>query len=291
MEKVQGVKILGINAGPREGNTAQMVKWALEAAAEMPNVQTEYLSMHNHKVNHCTACRLCYGDTKGLMPDTKHFCNYWSAKDPEDEGDLFIRAVMECDGLIIGSPTHEFDISAECKALFGRICKPFDEHVITPFIARNRFKPLGACTTSFCSHGGGEHTVASIHRFGLALGYLPVGAAMTTEPDHNPISSHFGGIGAVNCALEWWAPDAITPEKSRIKPPAIAVQAKRAARCVGRNVATVALIVKHGLDTLKKLEYPIPQVSFPKRWPKAQIKKGSYMEYLVEQGKIIPVEE
>lgn len=288
---MRGIKVLGINANSREGNTAVMVKEALKAAGEMDNVETEYLSQHEHKVNQCTACRLCYADMRGLRPDTDTFCHYWKKKDPDDEGDLFIRKIIEADGLIIGSPTHEFDVSSDCKALLGRIVKPFDEHVITPWIGQNRWKAMGACTTAYTSHGGPEHTVMSILRFGLGTGYLTVGAAMTTEPDHNPISGHFGGIGAVNTSVNWWDPEAVTPAMSRIKPPAIAVQAMRSARCVGRNVATVALIAQNGIDVLKENEYPIPAVTFPKRWPKAAIKKNSYMEYLVEQGKIIPVEE
>ncbi|MCJ7653745.1 MAG: flavodoxin family protein [Dehalococcoidia bacterium] len=285
---IKGVKILGINAGPREGNTSVLVKEALKAAGEMKNVETEYLSMHNHKVTHCNSCRLCYADKGGLRPDAETFCPSFGKK---DDGDLFVRKTIECDGMIIGSPTHEFDISAECKALFGRICKPFDEHVITPWLSVNRFKPIGACTTSYTSHGGAEATVASILRFATGLGYLAVGSAMTTEPDHNPISGHFGGVGAVNTSKDWWNPEAITPEMSRIKPPAIAIQAMRSARCCGRNVATVALIVKNGMAGLKDNGFEIPKVSFPKRWPKAEIKKGSYMEYLVEQGIVQAVEE
>ena len=285
-EKMKGIKVLGINANSREGNTAVMVKEALKAAEAMENVETEYLSMHEHKVNPCTACRMCYADVRGLKPDTETFCHYWHKQDPDDEGDLFIRKVIEADGLVIVSPTHEFDVSAECKALLGRICKPFDEHVITPWLGQNRFKTMGACTTAYTSHGGPEHTVMSILRFGLGLGYLTVGSAMTTEPDHNPISGHFGGIGAVNTADEWWHPEAVTPAHSRITPPTIAVQAMRSARCMGRNVATVALMVQNGLDVLKEAEYNVPAVSFPKRWPKSLIKKNSYMEYLVEQGTI-----
>jgi multimeric flavodoxin WrbA len=288
---MRGIKVLGINANSREGNTAVMVKEALKAAGAMENVETEYLSMHEHKVNPCTACRMCYADVRGLKPDTDTFCHYWHKKDPDDEGDLFIRKIIEADGLIIGSPTHEFDVSSDCKALLGRIVKPFDEHVITPWIGQNRWKTMGACTTAYTSHGGPEHTVMSILRFGLGTGYLTVGSAMTTEPDHNPISGHFGGIGAVNTSKDWWDPEAVTPNMSRIHPPAIAVQAMRSARCLGRNVATVALIAQNGIDALKEAEYELPAVSFPKRWPKSQIKKNGYMEYLVNQGIIEPVEE
>lgn len=284
---METVNIIGINAGPREGNTAILVKEALKAAEQVPSVQVEYLSMHEYKVTPCIACRQCYGDVKGLKPDAETFCPRFGKK---DDGDIFVRKFLDCDGAIIGSATHGFDVTAECIALLDRIALPGDEHCITPWMGKNRFKVIGAASTSFCSHGGAEHVVAHILRWATGLGMLPVGAAMTTEPDHNPTSSHFGAIGAVNNALEWWAPDAITPEKSRVKPPSTAVQALRAARCLGRNVSSVALLVKNGISALEKDGYSLPKVSFPKRWPKSQINKGSYMEYLVEQGIVTPVD-
>jgi len=196
MEKIIKVKILGINAGPRLGNTAVLVKEALSAAAAIDNVETEFISMHDHKVEPCNVCngkRLCYGDIEGIFPDSDNYCYMFGKK---DHGNMFVDKVYECDGLILGSPTHEWDISCECKALMSRL-RPFCEHVFTPFSGKCHSKPIGGVTTSFNKFGGAESTLFSILRWGMGLGMIPVGSE-TTEPDHAPTAGPFGGIGVAH---------------------------------------------------------------------------------------------
>ena len=112
---------------------------------------------------------------------------------------------------------------------------------------------------------------------------IPVGSE-TTEPDNAPTSGPFGGIGNVGDAKVWWDPQAILPENSRVSPPTTGVQSLKASRCMGRNVAVVALAMKNGEALLESKGFHIPKTSSPKKWPKALLKKGSYMEHLVEQG-------
>ncbi|MBC8274316.1 MAG: flavodoxin family protein [Chloroflexi bacterium] len=284
MDKIKKVKVLGINAGPRLGNTSVLVKEALKAAGEMEAVETEFISMHEHPVNPCNVCkgkRLCYGDVKGFFPDSENYCYAFGKK---DEGNMFVDRVRHCDGLILGSPTHEWDVSCECKALMSRL-RPFCEHVFTPFSGMMHNKPIGAVTTSFNKFGGAESTIFSILRWGMGVGMIPVGSE-TTEPERAPTSGPFGGIGNVGDGKVWWDTEAILPENSRISPPTTAVQALKASRCVGRNVAMVALCIKNGEALLEEKGYSLPKTSLPAKWPKALLKKGSYMEYLVKEGKV-----
>ncbi|MBM3298860.1 MAG: hypothetical protein FJY85_02765 [Deltaproteobacteria bacterium] len=106
----------------------------------------------------------------------------------------------------------------------------------------------------------------------------------TTEPDNAPTSGPFGGIGNVGDAKVWWDEQAILPENSRVTPPTTGIQALRASRCVGRNVASVAITLKNGEAFLESKGYHLPKTSLPKKWPKALLKKGSYMELLAERG-------
>ncbi len=284
MNEIIKVKILGINAGPRLGNTAVLVQEALKAADAMEGVETEFISTHDHPVNPCNVChgkRLCYGDMRGFFPDADNYC-YSFGKKEKDHGNMFVDRLAQCDGLILGSPTHEWDYSCECKALMSRM-RPFCEHVFTPFSGRMHNKPIGACTTSFNKWGGAESTVFAILRWGMGVGMIPVGSE-TTEPDNAPTSGPFGGIGNVGDAKVWWDEQAILPENSRVSPPNTGIQALKATRCVGRNVASVALAMKNGEAFLESKGYHLPKTSLPKKWPKSLLKKGSYMEHLVEQG-------
>ncbi len=284
MDTLPKVSILGINAGPRLGNTAALVKEALNAAEAMDGVETEFISMHEHPVIPCNVCkgeRLCYGDIKGIMPGADDYCYMFGKK---DEGNMFVDKVRDCDGLILGSPTHEWNVAPECKALMSRL-RPFCEHVFTPFSGMCHNKPIGAVTTSFNKFGGAESTVFAILRWGLGLGMIPVGSE-TTEPDHAPTTGPFGGIGSVGGAKVWWDTEAILPDSSRIKPPTTGVQALKSSRCVGRNVASVALCIKIGETVLEEKGYDLPKTSLPKKWPKALLREGSYMELLVKEGKV-----
>jgi len=278
---MKGVKILGINGGPRVANTALLVKEALKAAAEMKSVEIEFVSVSDYKITPCNACRLCYGDVKGIFPDSKTYCPTFGNK---DDADLFVNKVKECDGLIIGSPTHEWDISNECKALFSRL-RPFCEHVMSPVSGMLRNKPLGAVSTAFDRHGGIEHAIASIYRWGMGLGMLSC-PAVTTVPDRGPTTGPFGAQGDVSDSKIYDNPHGILPENSLTSPPTGAVRAFRSARCLGRNVATVALLIRNGFELLEGSGYSIPELAGPGKWPKELIKKGSYMEYLVKQGKV-----
>lgn len=282
MNDIPKVKILGINAGPRLGNTAVLVKETLTAAEAMDGVETEFISMHDHDVKPCNVCkgkRLCYGDNKGILPGDTNYCYMFGKK---DHGNMFVDKVRDCDGLILGSPTHEWDVSCECKALMSRL-RPFCEHVFTPFSGKCHNKPIGAVTTSFNKFGGAESTLFSILRWGMGVGMIPVGSE-TTEPDRAPTTGPFGGIGSVGDSRVWWDQDAIRPEKSRIQPPTTGVQAVKGSRCLGRNVASVALCMKTGETILESKGYRLPKTSLPKKWPKALLTEGSYMAHLVKEG-------
>jgi multimeric flavodoxin WrbA len=280
------VKILGINAGPRLGNTAVLVKEALKAAEAMEGVETEFISMHDHPVTPCNVChgeRLCYGDKKGIFPDSTNYC-YMFGQKKNDHGNMFVDKFVESDGIILGSPTHEWDYSCECKALFSRL-RAFCEHVLTPFHGKMRNKPIGAVTTSFNKWGGAETTIFAMLRWGMGMGMIPVGSE-TTEPDRAPNAGPFGGIGNVGDAKLWWDEQAILPENSRVSPPTTSIQALRSSRCVGRNVTSVAIAMKNGIALLESNGYHLPKGSLPKKWPKAFVNEGSYLEYLAGQGEI-----
>ena len=264
MKKIVKVKLLGVNAGPRLGNTSVLINEALKAAGEMEGVETEFISMHDHPVNPCNIChgkRLCYGDIRGIFPDSDNYC-YTHGKKKKDFGNLFVDKFAESDGVILGSPTHEWDYSCECKALISRL-RPFCEHVFTPFSGKMHNKPLGAVTTSFNKWGGAESTVFSILRWGMGIGMIPVGSE-TTEPDNAPTSGPFGGIGNVGDSTVWWDPEAILPENNRITPPTTGVQALKSSRCTGRNVAAVALALKMGKNSSKNRGMKCPRPPFQK---------------------------
>ena len=56
------VKILGVSGSPRRnGNTATMMKFTLKAAESMDYVETEFVSLGDHKLVPCCGCMKCFG--------------------------------------------------------------------------------------------------------------------------------------------------------------------------------------------------------------------------------------
>ena len=55
------VKILGISGSPRKGNTDILVNECLNGAAEIKDVETEFLALSDYRLDGwCTACMACF---------------------------------------------------------------------------------------------------------------------------------------------------------------------------------------------------------------------------------------
>ncbi|QDR81252.1 2-amino-4-deoxychorismate dehydrogenase [Sporomusa termitida] len=106
--KVTELKVIAFNGSPRiNGNTEQSLKIVL---AELKNegIETEIIQLGGRKVFGCLACGMCLEtkDNRCIRQD--------------DEMNIFIRKMIEADGIIIGSPTYCSNVSTEVKALIDR---------------------------------------------------------------------------------------------------------------------------------------------------------------------------
>jgi len=112
--KDRPIKIIGLSGSPHpNGNTAKLIKKVLESA-ESVGAETKFISLGNRKISFCVACYDC----------VKH--GHCVIKDDFNE----IRAIMlECDGIVIGSPTYEREITGQMKTFFDRMWFTFIEKV------------------------------------------------------------------------------------------------------------------------------------------------------------------
>jgi len=103
------MKVVAIAGSPRKGgNTARMLRRVL-ASLEAEGVETELIELAGKKAQGCTACLKC----RELKDRRCHGRN--------DAINECIAKVDEADGVIVGSPVHFADISAETKALIDRL--------------------------------------------------------------------------------------------------------------------------------------------------------------------------
>lgn len=268
------IKILGISGSPRKGNTETAVNLALDAAKEVyPDTETELISLAALKINPCEGCYSCYGFNKGA--DWEHICYIHN----DDVRPVFEKMV-EADGIIIGSPSYAFDISAKLKALFERGA-PFCHYAGSRLSGALSHKVIGGIVVAFERRGGQESALSTIHRFAMAIGSSFVVGARPFPSDPPPQASFLGGLVDTCDSKLSLSKDGILPETSRTRPPISGIFNVRSLRNIGKTVAEGALIVKTGMMELVKSGFvfqPLPIVNFPKEI----IKENSYFNRVMK---------
>ena len=100
------MKVLGISGSMRkEGNTSILVREIL-GRCEEAGIKTKFISLAGKKIHPCLGCEKC--------KEKK-----WCVIENDDWGDI-VRAVMDADVLIIGSPTYYFDVCGQVKNFIDR---------------------------------------------------------------------------------------------------------------------------------------------------------------------------
>lgn len=100
------MKVLGLSGSMRkEGNTSQLIKVVLERC-ESAGVKTEFISLAGKKINPCLGCEKC----KELK---------WCIIENDDWNEVIMK-VLDCDVLVIGSPTYYYDVGGHIKNFIDR---------------------------------------------------------------------------------------------------------------------------------------------------------------------------
>ena len=127
------MKILVLNGGPRKkGTVATLLKAVADGASERHEV--EWIDVYDLKMKPCIACMKCRPDGECALP--------------EDDAHIVGRKIKDDDGLIVGTPTHWGNMSAQLKLLFDRNVPVFMGKKPNGFpIPRQKGKPAVIVTT------------------------------------------------------------------------------------------------------------------------------------------------
>ena len=99
------MKILGIVGSKRkDGNTSNLVQEALRAAGQK-GAETELIFLSDYTIQGCTGCEGCK-DTLSCVID--------------DDMQKIYPLLLEVDGLILGSPTYFYNVTADVKSFIER---------------------------------------------------------------------------------------------------------------------------------------------------------------------------
>lgn len=208
------VKILGISGSPRKGNTMELVQKALDAAAEVADVECQLVTLRG-KISPCIDCDKC-----PVNPPDK----YCAISDKMDE---IYPLLVEANGIIIGAPVYFGTVNAQTKAFMDR-CRPLGRAGMLL-----RFKVGGAIAIGGCRHGGQEKTLSAIIDFFILTGIMPIGMHTTLQVGTTGVAWRKGKLKD-----DFWFAEHIN---RRVTP-------FDEARELGRTVAVLSKVLKAGLE-------------------------------------------
>jgi len=229
------IKILGINGSPRRrGNTWVMVNDALKAASELKDVETEYISLADHKIlGGCKACYICH-----LKPSLEELCRGY--KEPDDVN-MILRKMLEAEAWIIGTPVYFGGMTAQLKALIDR------SHPAQPCGRAWRNKVCGVITMAVERAGGAEATIDDIRHW---LGNIDaIGIGIGPARSGHGSGSFWGAAG-----VQGWPYYIPTIKKEALNAVKQDVIGLESARNLGKRVAELAKAVKAGFASLEEGE-------------------------------------
>lgn len=104
------MKVVAFNGSPRkEGNTAYMLNTVCKTI-EAGGIETELFQVGGKPIHGCIACYKC-AENKDRQCSIKN-----------DRLNDYLAAMIEADGIVVGSPTYFADVTSDTKALLDRSC-------------------------------------------------------------------------------------------------------------------------------------------------------------------------
>lgn len=272
------VKILGISGSPRrEANTASMVKYCLEWAESLGYVDTEYLSLADHKLVPCTGCMKCFGY---MAPADAEYQCYES----NDDIKILAPKVAECDGLLIGYPVYSGGVPSLLRVFMEKL-HHFAPMSFTRHAGTLRFKAFGIISQGGQVYGAQELTNRVLAAWGAGIGMYVVNAWPSVDAPQ-PQSTFTSGILTTVDGTAIYGKGAWTKEGCRTVPPVSGSRNERTLKNLGRNLAVGAMTMKLGRKAFLEGGYKEPErISFTRY--SIRPKAGSYVDKLVKEGKVV----
>src|SRR3990170_2343418 len=106
MADTERVKVLGISGSGRHASTEWAVKLALATAESLGYVDTEFVSLANHKLVPCNGCMKCFGWQHPADAPSPHCYEH------EDDTDVLLTKMGEADGILLGSPIYVVGVTS-----------------------------------------------------------------------------------------------------------------------------------------------------------------------------------
>lgn len=94
----QPILILGVSGSPKRGATSKALQRCLDAAGQVPGVQTACIDLAGKQIQCCTGCNACR--IRGL-----DHCPVYQ----DDFSDAYMSLYLQCSGIILASPLYSMN--------------------------------------------------------------------------------------------------------------------------------------------------------------------------------------
>ncbi|MDK2790126.1 MAG: hypothetical protein PWP15_633 [Methanothermococcus sp.] len=165
------MKILGISASPRLQGTHFAINYALDYLNDK-GCEIKYLSVSRKKLEFCIHCDFCIRKKEGCIH--------------KDDMDEFYDGLIWADGVILGTPVYQGNISGQLKTLMDR-CRAIVAK--DPQVLKGKYG-MGIAIGGD-RNGGQEVALRTIHDFYIINEMIPIG----------------GGSFGANLGATFWSRD------------------------------------------------------------------------------------
>jgi multimeric flavodoxin WrbA len=153
-DEMDNITILGLSATPiKDGNCDKLVKYALNAAAELGHVDTAFMSTAGKDIKACIHCQWCI--------ENRAPCKF------QDDVQEIFDEIEKCDGLIVGSPAWINTLSPFLLNIFSRA------RYLAFFTNKFRNRVAGMLTLGFLGFGL-EHALDTMGNIISSFHMIPV---------------------------------------------------------------------------------------------------------------------
>lgn len=101
------VKILGVGASPRKNGNTDILLDSFLKGAESAGAETKKVHLRAYSIESCIGCEACRKDVT---------CTKF-----HDDMELLYPVIEECKGLVLGSPTYNYNVTSDMKTFIDRL--------------------------------------------------------------------------------------------------------------------------------------------------------------------------
>ncbi|WP_406661774.1 flavodoxin family protein [Methanolobus sp. ZRKC3] len=156
------IKILGVSGSPRKNGNTDILLDSFLKGSESVGAETKMIFLRNYSIESCIGCEACRKAGK---------CTQF-----HDGMELLYPEIEESKGLILGSPTYNYNVTAEMKAFIDRLYPfyEFTEERPGPYSSKLADQGRKALVFTVCEQVKAEEMGFTLEALGMpleALGY------------------------------------------------------------------------------------------------------------------------